>query len=169
MGAATTLNVAPDLGGTTIVAWSLRMEESTRQAPSGSRSFTEFEIPPRHSDVFLIDAVSRGSTPAFIELFDRTTATIRTVVAALPLGAAQRDEILAASYLEVWWLAGCHTDPDMDAIEWITGIVRRRFAELRIGGESLSEPRSAGGSPHGYARPELAALLHRPVDELMPD
>ncbi|GIF43386.1 hypothetical protein [Actinoplanes xinjiangensis] len=145
------------------------MEEFTRQVRSGNPFSTEFETPPHHSDVFLVDAVSRGNTAAFIQLFDRTSAVIRTVVETLPLSAVQRDEILAASYLEVWWLAGCHIDPDLDVVEWITGIVRRRVAELRIGGRPLSEPRTAGGSPHGYARLELAALLHRPVDDLVRD
>jgi hypothetical protein len=133
------------------------MEEFNRGVWSGSRPSTAFEIPRDGSDAFLINAISRGSASAFIELFDRTAVAVRT---ALPPGAGQWDEILAATYLEVWWLAGCHTGRDLDAVEWITGIARRRIAEVRIG---------AGHSPSGYARLELAALLRRPVDDLVRD
>jgi hypothetical protein len=118
----------------------------------------------------LVDAISRGSGPAFAELFDRTSAEVRAVLAALPVGTGRRQEILAASYLEVWWLAGCHTGPVPDVVEWITGIARRKFAEAHAGGEPSSEPVGAGRTaPAGYALRELAALLRRPVAGLVPE
>lgn len=71
------------------------------------------------------------------------------------MGAGQAAEILAASCVEVWW-RGCHTEPGVDAVEWITGTVQRRVAEAGSG------PAPAQASPCGYAQSEFAALLRRP-------
>lgn len=112
-------------------------------------------VPSEESDASLLEAVSRGSVPAFEELFTRTSGPVRAVLATLAVDAGQVAEILAASYVEVWWLAGCHTEPGVDAVGWITGIARRRAAEAG------NAPAQA--SPYGYARLELAALLRHPV------
>jgi hypothetical protein len=141
------------------------MEELTRGVWSGSRPSAAFEIPREDGDASLMSAISRGSASAFAELYDRTSPAVRTAVAALSPDAGQRDEVIAASYLEVWWLAGCHTGHDLDAVEWITGIARRRIVDAGIGGR----PSSGGGTSPGYARLELAALLRRPADELVRD
>jgi hypothetical protein len=37
--------------------------------------------------------------------------------------------IVTATYVEVWWLAGCQTDPDADVVRWIREIAERRAVE----------------------------------------
>lgn len=111
------------------------------------------------SDAALMEAISRGSVPAFATLLDRTSVPVRAVLATLRPGAVPPAEILAASYLEVWWLAGCHTEPGADAVAWITGIVRRRAAEAAAVGP---------GPQSGHAQRELAALLRRPAEDQVP-
>ncbi|WP_433790778.1 hypothetical protein [Actinoplanes sp. CA-252034] len=105
---------------------------------------------------------------AFIELFDRTYPAVRTALTTLPIDGDRRDDVLAASYLEVWWLAGCRTEPGLDVVEWIIGIARRRIGDTRLGPTSPVEPVEAAGRTPGYALRELAALLCRPVGTLEP-
>ncbi|MEU4427393.1 hypothetical protein AB0F81_42780 [Actinoplanes sp. NPDC024001] len=111
------------------------------------------------SEVVLLDAVSRGSVPAFLALVDRTSAAVRAVLAEIPPGHG-RNEILAASYLEVWWLAGCHLEADLDVTAWITGIARRRVADAGI-----DPPAQGERLGPGYAELEFAALFRRPVGD----
>ncbi|MEU4419920.1 hypothetical protein AB0F81_04790 [Actinoplanes sp. NPDC024001] len=119
-------------------------------------------VPDNPSDAVLIDAVSHGSVPAFVALFDRTSPAVSAEVAGLLPGTGQRCEVLAASYLEVWWLAGCHTEPGIDVVEWVKAIARRRIADIHISAEwDGVRPRPS------YAQLELAGLLRRPVDDLL--
>ncbi|WP_433832472.1 hypothetical protein ACQP2E_16225 [Actinoplanes sp. CA-015351] len=116
---------------------------------------------PSVQDGVLIEWISQGSKPAFAALFDRTQADVRAVLSVLPPGSGQRDEVLAATYLEVWWLAGCHSEPDVDVVAWLFGIAQRRMAELRCRVDGVvANPRPS------YAQLELAALLGRPVSSL---
>jgi hypothetical protein len=103
---------------------------------------------------------------AFSALFDRTADAVRTELTVDLPGAARISEILAASYLEVWWLAGCLRTAEADVTGWITGIARRRIAEA-----SLGTPGRGGHTVPQFPRPsyaelEIAALLGRPVDRL---
>ncbi|BBH65281.1 hypothetical protein ACTI_19660 [Actinoplanes sp. OR16] len=110
------------------------------------------------SDAVLLEAVSQGSVPAFRALVERTSVAVGAVLAELLSDSEWRDEILAATYLEVWWLAGCHVQPDIDAMSWIVGIARRRAAV------NHSDPVPDGEGPQtGYAQREFAALLHPPT------
>jgi hypothetical protein len=116
----------------------------------------------RAGDDVLIDLISRGSVPAFVALFDRTSESVRVLLAADLTDAGQIRRILAASYIEVWWLAGCHQARDADVIGWITGIARRRTTEaVRVPADAVSGPRPT------YAELELMALLRRPLDRLL--
>ncbi|WP_328459588.1 hypothetical protein OHA21_27495 [Actinoplanes sp. NBC_00393] len=114
------------------------------------------DIADSTSDVALLDAISQSSIPAFLILLDRTSAAVHAVLAELPPGYS-RDEIFAASYLEVWWLAGCHIGPDLDVAAWITGIARRRIADVRTGPRPDRDQQQPG-----YAQLEFAAMFHRP-------
>ncbi|MBB2947677.1 hypothetical protein FB565_007448 [Actinoplanes lutulentus] len=117
---------------------------------------------PSVEDGVLIEWISQGNKPAFIALFDRTSADVRAVLSVLPPGIGQRDEVLAATYLEVWWLAGCHSEPGIDAVAWLFGIAQRRMAELRgLVDGVVANPRPS------YAQLELAALLGRPVSSVV--
>src|SRR5690349_25095491 len=111
--------------------------------------------------------ISRGCVPAFIALFDGTADTVRAKLTHDLPGTTRINEILAATYLEVWWLAGCHRTVPADVTGWITGIGRRRIAEAsrgtaqRTGHTALEDPRPS------YAELEIATLLRRPVDRLL--
>jgi hypothetical protein len=110
------------------------------------------------SDAVLLEAVSQGSVLAFRALVERTSMAVGALLAELLSDCEWRDEILAATYLEVWWLAGCHIQPDIDATNWIAGIARRRAAETH------ADPVPDGEGPRtGYAQLEFATLLRRPA------
>jgi hypothetical protein len=118
-------------------------------------------------DSTLIDLTSQGSKSAFSALFDRTFEAASAQLSADFPDSARRSEILAASYVEVWWLAGCHGGPEVDAMSWIVSIVRRRVDEAaRWTPRPGAQPAVEGPRP-SYAELELAALLRRPVDDLL--
>jgi hypothetical protein len=125
---------------------------------------SEFE---RTGDSTLIGLISRGSVPAFVELFDRTSEGARAELAAHVPETSQRGEIFAASYVEVWWLAGCHHTPEVDATAWIAGIVRRRIEEAARGMSRHGTHAASEGPRPSHAELEIAALLGRPVDDLL--
>jgi hypothetical protein len=115
----------------------------------------------------LIDLTSQGSRSAFSALFDRTFEAAWAELSADFLTSTRRGEILAASYVEVWWLAGCHRAAEVDAASWIISIVRRRVDEAARW-TSLPGAQAGGEGPRpSYAELELAALLLRPVDDLL--
>lgn len=93
----------------------------------------------------------------------RTPLKIYRELRRRPIDDGRREDVLAASYLEVWWLAGRHTDP-FDIVEWIVGIARRRLPDACLGPDSPTAPVKTGGPVPGYASQELAAMLHRTVD-----
>lgn len=118
-----------------------------------------------------IEAISRGSVPEFAALFDRTSEVVRAELADLLPARARADAVFAASYLEVWWLAGCHTAPPVDVLGWITRIVRRRTADAwaASGHDAGERPSAILAASPSYAELELAALLGRPVGRLTGD
>ncbi|MCO8271573.1 hypothetical protein M1L60_13315 [Actinoplanes sp. TRM 88003] len=117
----------------------------------------------RASDSTLIELISRGHEAAFVALFDRTSPMARAELGNLP-DNVQPGQILAASYVEVWWLAGCHRAPEADATIWITGIVRRRVGEALRSMRPGRDPLLTGPRP-SYSELEFAALLRRPVGD----
>ncbi|BEL05585.1 hypothetical protein Q0Z83_037760 [Actinoplanes sichuanensis] len=124
---------------------------------SPARRTPSTDINGDSSDTMLLEAVSKGSVLAFRALVERTSVAVGAVLAELLSERVWRDEILAATYLEVWWLAGCHVQPDIEATKWIVGIARRRAAETH------ADPVPDGEGPRtGYAHLEFAALLRGP-------
>lgn len=117
----------------------------------------------RSNDSTLLELISRGSVPAFVALFDRTSGAARAELAAGLPDDRRVSEVLAATYVEVWWLAGCRREPETDGASWIAGILRRRITDA---GRLVGRPAALTGSRLSYAELELAALLQRPVDHL---
>jgi hypothetical protein len=110
----------------------------------------------------IVEAISWGSQEALVMLFDRTVGTIRTELTARLPDAKQRVPILAATYVEVWWLAGCHRGAEFDVTHWIRGILDRRIADAH---------RATGRQVEGDPRPAARSwnwLLGRPIDSLWP-
>ena len=110
----------------------------------------------------IVEAISRGSQEAFVMLFDRTAGTIRSELTARLPDPEQRVPILAATYVEVWWLAGCHRGAEPDVTRWLGGILDRRIADAH---------RATGRHLDGEPRPsrselELADLLGQPIERL---
>ncbi|GID90654.1 hypothetical protein Adi01nite_00660 [Amorphoplanes digitatis] len=74
--------------------------------------------------------------------------------------------VLAGTFIEVWWLAGCHVDPDTDVLAWIDEIVQRRVADSRPATPSSADPTSPDRGVLGALwahsiEVELAGLLRR--------
>jgi hypothetical protein len=115
----------------------------------------------------LIDQISRGSRAAFVMLFDQTCGPVRDTLAARLPDPHWVSAVLAATYVEVWWLAGCRAGRHGEAVAWIDAIVQRRIGEvLRSEGRSdLSVSASGTAAVRArYAVLELAALLGRPAE-----
>jgi hypothetical protein len=109
----------------------------------------------------LLQEISRGDQQAFAVLFDRTAGIVAADLTASLPDQRQRIAILAATYIEVWWLAGCHIGPEPDITQWIRAILDRRIGAVS-GDETPHEP------AHGRAERELAGLLSRPIEDLWP-
>ena len=116
-------------------------------------------------------AISRGSREAFVGLFDRTSGPIRAELASC-LPGGDHAALVAATYVEVWWLAGCHSGPERDAEEWIKRILHRRIAEVERSAKRRSRRPPAASDPvdrrPSRAELELAVLLGRPVRRMRP-
>jgi hypothetical protein len=106
-----------------------------------------------------VEAISRGSHQAFAALFDRTAKTFAADLTARLPDPRRRVAVLAATYVEVWWLAGCRSDADADVVQWISHILERRIADT---------DRAPNDPGHSRAEHELADLLDRPIDDLWP-
>jgi hypothetical protein len=110
----------------------------------------------------MVDAISQGNREAFAVLVDRTAEAIGAELTATVADTRQRAAILAATYVEVWWLAGCRSSAEPDVPQWIRRILHRRV----IAAPGLISPRTGGDRRPSRAELELAALLDRPVDRL---
>jgi hypothetical protein len=124
-------------------------------------------------DQSTVAAISGGSREAFVSLFDLTSGAIRAELALHLSDVDQAVHVFASTYVEVWWLAGCWSGPEVDAVEWIRQILHRRIAVVYTASQlSLTPP----PAPHRIVIPrtssaesELAALLGRPVRRLRPN
>ncbi|MEV0902744.1 hypothetical protein [Actinoplanes sp. NPDC049802] len=132
---------------------------------------TPAELPPnadptaeKHLESTAMEAISRGSQQAFAGLFDRTAKTLAADLAARLTEPRQQTAVLAATYVEVWWLAGCRSNADADVTQWISRILERRIAD------SYRAPTDQAHHEPGHSRAEheLAGLLDRPIDGLWP-
>jgi hypothetical protein len=119
----------------------------------------------------LIGPISRGSRDAFVTLFDHTRGAVRAGIDSRLRDPQSAAAVFAATYVEVWWLAGCHTGPGVDVLAWIDRIAERRSAEA---GPAPGTPApsqepgwvDAADPQHLRAALELSSLLGRPVDPL---
>jgi hypothetical protein len=115
----------------------------------------------------LIVRIACRDRAAFRALYDDTCGRVRDGLESRLGDTTWAAGVLVATYVEVWWLAGWHTDPGCDTVAWMNDIVKRRVAEgppvvgcAETGLGGLADIRIQ------YAETELAGLLGRPVDTL---
>lgn len=107
-------------------------------------------------DTVLVTRIAGGDRGAFRTLYERFHRPVETHVRHLPL-AADVPSIVAATFVEVWWLARHHTGTEVRG--WVLGIADRRAAD-RHGSPPMDWPQ-----PRESSHVALAHLLggrHRP-------
>jgi hypothetical protein len=129
-----------------------RASVSTRQAPPAAQSGEDLGD--------LMAAVSGGSRKAFAILYERSVDLVRQDLAAELPDSRQAAGVLAQTYVEVWWLAGCYTGTGTNVVPWIRQIAGRRAVEARMHGKRRSD--AADPPSPTIAELELAALLGHP-------
>ncbi|MET8147214.1 hypothetical protein ACIBSW_11760 [Actinoplanes sp. NPDC049668] len=108
---------------------------------------------------WLIRRIGDDDHGAFSELFDQCAFLVSRRLGHQVPERHQVAGVLAATFVEVWWLAGCHVDPDTDVMMWIDEISRRRAAESR---PTTSPGPGLLGAPWAPGvEVELAGLLRR--------
>jgi hypothetical protein len=80
---------------------------------------------------WLLRRVADDDHGAFGELFHRVSGPVSSRVRRQVPDPFRVAGIVAGTFVEVWWLAGGHVDPDTDVMAWINKIVRRRVADSR--------------------------------------
>jgi hypothetical protein len=116
--------------------------------------------------------ISGDDRNAFVELFDRLSGPLRDGLGARLADPPCAEIIITATFVEVWWLAGCHSGPETDVVAWINRIVDRRVGELRpLAAQFVYQADFSQLTPGVLATMrarraelELAALLGRPDD-----
>ena len=112
---------------------------------------------------WLVRRISGDDGAAFVELFDRLSGPLydrlRSRLSDPPRAAAT----ITATFVEVWWLAGCHAGPDADVMVWINQIVERRVKKSEPTAAMVTGPAGLASVGSRSADLELAALLGRPA------
>jgi hypothetical protein len=130
----------------------------------GSASVTPHDDPERLR--WLIRRIADDDHDAFAELFDRCSGLVSRLLDRQVSDRNRAAGVLAGTFVEVWWLAGCRVAPETDVMAWIDKIVQRRVADSRP-----SVPASANPAPPSLnsldapwtqgVEVELAGLLRR--------
>jgi DNA-directed RNA polymerase specialized sigma24 family protein len=81
-------------------------------------------------DTVLVTRIAGGDRGAFRILYQRFHRPVETHVRRIPI-AADVPSIVAATFVEVWWLARHHTGGEVRG--WVLGIADRRAADRRGG------------------------------------
>jgi hypothetical protein len=114
----------------------------------------------------LVRRIAHDDRSAFVELFDQCSGLVVDDLQERVPDRHRVAGILAGTFVEVWWLAGCHMDPDTDVMRWLGEIVQRRVKDSRPAAPSLSDPAVPGPNLISPAwtqgiEVELAGLLGR--------
>ncbi|GAA2532805.1 hypothetical protein [Winogradskya humida] len=109
----------------------------------------------------LMEQVSRGDREAFAILYEHTSGPVRDRIQAHLVHRHATTTLVAAVYVEVWWLAGCYAGPASGVTGWIHGIAERRLRDRRP-----QPPVPAASTERTIEVRELADLLGRAPEEL---
>ncbi|WP_203789182.1 RNA polymerase sigma factor [Paractinoplanes rishiriensis] len=144
---------------------------STRRSALPSSARLPESAPPGPPDGpdrlrWLIRRIADDDRDAFVELFDWCSGEVTRRLRRQMSDPDRAAAILAGTFVEVWWLAGCHVDPDTDVIAWIEEIAQRRVADSRPDAASSACPAVPGLGLLGVrwsqcVEVELAGLLGR--------
>jgi hypothetical protein len=93
---------------------------------------------------WLIRRVADDDLGAFGELFDHCSGLVLSGLRGQVSDPYRVAAVLAGTFVEVWWLAGCHIDPDTNVMAWIGEIVQRRVADSRPASPSSADLASPG-------------------------
>ncbi|RZU51193.1 hypothetical protein EV385_2998 [Krasilnikovia cinnamomea] len=115
---------------------------------------------------WLIRRIADDDRGAFAELFDRCSGLVLSDLRGQVSDRHRVAGVFAGTFVEVWWLAGCHIEPDTDVMAWIDEIVQRRVVDSRPAALQSADPDSSGfGSLDALwgqrAEVELAGLFRR--------
>jgi DNA-directed RNA polymerase specialized sigma24 family protein len=66
---------------------------------------------------------------AFVLLYDAMSGQVRRQVAAALASGDAVDAVVAATFLQIWWLAPLYRPDDADVPAWISGIAASRIAD----------------------------------------
>lgn len=79
----------------------------------------------------LLRRVAASDQKAFVMLYDAMSGHVRRQALAELSSANAADAVVAATFLQVWWLAPLHNPDDADVPAWITAIAAGRIADRR--------------------------------------
>ena len=80
---------------------------------------------------WLVRRIAGDDREAFAEFIEHVSGPVGRRVRRQVADPHRFADIVAGTFIEVWWLAGGHVDPDTDVVMWINEIVRRRVANSR--------------------------------------
>jgi DNA-directed RNA polymerase specialized sigma24 family protein len=79
----------------------------------------------------LVRRVAASDLTAFVLLYDALSSEVRQQVGAVLSAGDAVDAVVAATFLQVWWLAPFRGPDDEDVPAWIRGIASGRIADRR--------------------------------------
>jgi DNA-directed RNA polymerase specialized sigma24 family protein len=77
----------------------------------------------------LLRRVADVDRAAFALLYDAMSGHVRRQVATTLTSGDAVDAVVAATFLQVWWLAPLYRPDDVDVAAWISGIAASRIAD----------------------------------------
>ncbi len=79
----------------------------------------------------LVGRIAAGDRAALRTLYTALADIVCGEVRRALSDPAEVHAAVCSTFVEVWWLAGGHVDPDTDVMAWLHEIVRRRLADSR--------------------------------------
>lgn len=92
------------------------------------------QVTPRDSDqdshlVLLVHHIAAGDHAALAELYDLLSGDVRSQAQVSFADSRDVDVVVAATFLQVWWLAALHDGNEDDVRGWIARIASGRVAD----------------------------------------
>jgi len=121
-------------------ARAIRLREAAALGPGGGDDHLRW----------LVRRIAADDPAAFADLFYRLSGGVANMLHRQVPDQQRVVGIVASTFVEVWWLAGTHVDPDADILSWINEIAQRRVTDSR--------PPAASADPAAIAFFALSTL-----------